>query len=262
LSTATTALIVAGISAAVSLGSAIGLEISRRRFGVQLAARQAAYTRDLEEYKDDLSRTRDAEAKTSQSQRLVARYRDPLLLSAFDLQSRIFNAQRPGGFHGGRDPEYFVLNTTFLIAQFFGWLEILRHDLQFLDLGAAEATRELSVRLDRVQQAFASTFGQRDDYYIYRGEQRAIGEVMITRLIGNPEGPSHECLGYARFVAKQSDPEFARWFERLKTAIADIPARHPHRLTVVQNALIDVIDHLDPDRERFAEHRDLLPGAP
>ncbi len=259
LSTAATALIVATISAAVSLGTAIWLEMSRRRSSIESAARQADYARQVEELKDHLTRARDAEAKSDQSLQLVARYRDPLLLSTFDLQSRIFNALRPGGFRGGRDPDYFVLNTAFLVAQFFGWLEILRRDMQFLDLGATEATRELTLRLDRVQHAFASTSGQHDDYYIYRGEQRAMGEVMITRVNDRSVGPSHECLGYAGFVSRQSDTEFARWFERLNVAIARIPDVKPYRLAVAQNALIDVIEHLDPNFERFAQRRDRLP---
>ena len=115
------------------------------------------------------------------------------------MQSRLFNILRPGGFRGGRDPEYFRLNSLFVIAEFFGWLEIVRRELQFLDLGAEGPTKELGDRVQRIVDGWATTSSFRpDEYYIYRVEQRAIGELMISRLESSAQtGPQHECMGYA-----------------------------------------------------------------
>jgi hypothetical protein len=110
-----------------------------------------------------LIRRREAEAKEGEADRVLASYRDPLLRSAYDLQSRIYNIYRTGGFRGGRDPEYFRLNTLFLIAELLGWLEIIRREVQFLDLSAVQATKTYPERCRlcstrwRPLQAFATT---------------------------------------------------------------------------------------------------------
>jgi hypothetical protein len=79
----TTALIVAGISGVVSVIAAGVGERARRRTAVKLADQ----AKDLEAFKDALERSREAETKAAEAERLVARYRDPLLRSAFDLQT-------------------------------------------------------------------------------------------------------------------------------------------------------------------------------
>jgi hypothetical protein len=181
-----------------------------------------------------------------------------LLISSFDLQSRIFNVLRPGGFRGNRHPDYYRSSTLFVIAEFFGWLEIIRRDLQFLDLGAAEDTRQLLARIEGVRYAFARTSDWRDNYYIYRGEQRAIGELMAMGSGTEGSAARAQCIGYASFIAKLEEPGFARWFDRIGDAIAALPGQRPERLVHVQNALIDLIDFLDPDSERLTTWRDRL----
>lgn len=257
MSTAEAAVVVAVVSATLSLITGISVELLRRRSVRQLEVLRSDYQRDLERFKDDLTRTREADSKAEESQRLVAFYRDPLLRSAYDLQSRIYNIAR--GYIGWRDPEYFRLNTLFLISQFFGWLEIIRKEMQFLDLGSTATTVELNRKLHRVQDLFATTSTWRDDYYVYRGYQRAIGELMITQIDSSVcPGPRCECIGYAAFVARQSDPQFSRWFDRLGRAIEKFPGQVPERLIYVQHALVDLLDFLDPDRERFVDFRDRI----
>lgn len=248
-------LIVACISAAVSLVALAVGEWSRRRTSRELAAQ----AKDLETFRDRLARSRDAETKAQEATRLVAKYRDPLLRSAFDLQSRIYNVYRPGGFTLEKDPEYFRLNTLFLLADFLGWLEIIRRELQFVDLGAIQATNELGQRIALVQELLANTTDWHDDCYIYRGYQRAIGELMLTRIDdGVTGGRRHECIGYAAFVRAHEDPRFERWFSRLGDAIERLSREKPARLVAVQHALIDLIDFLDPDRGRFHDGRSRL----
>jgi hypothetical protein len=237
------ALIIACISGAVSLGAAGYAESSRRR---------------LLYLESELAQRREAATKADEAARLVAKYRDPLLRSAYDLQSRIYNVYRRG-FSGRADPEYLRLNTLFVFAEFLGWLEIIRRDMQFLDLGAVAATKELGKKLEAVQHRLASTSEMRDSWYIYRGHQRAIGELMLTRVEADPAlGRRHDCMGYAAFVEAQSRPEFARWFTRLSDAVERLPHEKPTRLVCVQRDLIDLIDLLDPACNRFESGRGKL----
>lgn len=74
----------------------------------------------------------------------------------------------------------------------------------------------------------ASTSCWDDGCYVYRGEQRAIGELMLMRVDGDvPPGRRYECMGYAAFVVAYDKPDFAKWFERLGDAIELLERRCP-----------------------------------
>jgi hypothetical protein len=110
-SASTTAIVIAIFSAAISVLTAVALEWSKRRSDREMETLRADYQREFAEFTDHLATRRQLATKAEEARELVARYRDPLLRSAFDLQSRLYNALRPGGFRGRRDPEYFRLNT-------------------------------------------------------------------------------------------------------------------------------------------------------
>ncbi len=57
----------------------------------KLNAKQNKASQDIEILKHQLERSREAETKSEQLQSIMKRYRDPLLRSAFELQSRFFN---------------------------------------------------------------------------------------------------------------------------------------------------------------------------
>jgi hypothetical protein len=267
MSSNTLAIVIACIAGAVSLTSAYVVERIRQRGERD----RLAQDRELEKFRSDgavaleqlrgqLTREMSKETKAEEVNQLIAKYRDPLLRSAYDLQSRIYNIYRPGGYKGGRDPEYFRLNTLFLFAEFLAWLEIIRRDIQFLDVGAVQQAKDLSRALQAVQSRLAATAEPHDDLYLYRGQQRAIGELMLVRIEGQSSaGPRYECMGYAAFVAAQETPVFAKWFTRLGDAIASLPGHQPERLVRVQHALVDLIDLLDPGHDRFAANRYRLP---
>lgn len=246
MSPATVAIAVAAVSAGIALISATVVEVLRRRAN-----------RELEFVKHELAEQRAANDRQAQTAELVRAYRNPLLRAAYDLQSRIWNIHR--GFRGrGDEQDYFVANTLYVIAEFFGWLEIVRREAQFLDLADERETAALKDALDRIQGTFASTSRRRaDSLYVYRGQQRAIGELMIVELAEpRPSGARSTCLGYAAFVERMESPPFATWLARPRERISDLTGPDLARLVEVQHALIDLIDRLDPDRVRFAENRE------
>jgi hypothetical protein len=239
MTVALASIIVASISALVSVLSL--------RFG------RAAQS-DLEKFKIELRLAENEATAAAEARRLLVRYRDPLLRTAYDLQSRLFNMLRPNGFRGAPGSDYFTNNTLFVIADFLGWLEIIRRDMQFLDIGAVEAARTLNNQIWRVQDLLASTSGDFDPYFLHRGEQRAIGELMMTALPSTAARPAprYETIGYARFTTQLADPEFSRWFGRLATQLPMLPKMGSVRMARVQNALVDLIDLLDNDHRWYA----------
>ncbi len=192
---------------------------------------------------------------------LIGKYREPLLTAAFDLQSRIYNIVEINFLdnyyiNGTKlEKEYASDNTLYVIAEYFGWVEIIRREIQFLNLIEVIENRKFLQLINQINQRFLE--GRIDrTFRIFRGEQRAIGEIMMTPLSANNNSPSRECIGYATFVLKQKDPDFSCWFEKLRQDIevlANEPGKHSQRLIKLQHALVELIDFLDPECIRFAK---------
>jgi hypothetical protein len=246
-------MIVAAASAVLSVfAGALGTRANRR-------AKQFEYEIERRKRQEDAAET---------AERILRLYRDPLLDAAHTLQGRFYNIMAQnylGKFLHHSDPDerrYARDYTVYAIAEYLCWVEILRRELRFLDLGDVKRNRDLNERLTSIQYAF-----QRHDiplqFVIFRGRQRAIAELMMMPSNGT-EGPRTECLGYATFCRRlESDPEFAAWFTRLQSdvdVVAEATAEGNVRLTLVQRELIDLIDFLDPDRVRLpATFRARLP---
>jgi hypothetical protein len=210
---------------------------------------------------DELARGREAETREQQLDQLVKHYRDPLLLAAFDLQSRLFNIVRRDFFAYFRsedvsEREYALTNTLFVLAQFFGWVEALRVDVQFLDLGQLEPSRQLRDHLDAVRQVLATDRLPDRRLRVFWGQQRAIGELMMCD--NDKDGsPGRQCLGYAAFTSRLDDGEsFGPWLSKLRRDLVDTAASKsfdPARLMQTQHALIDLINFLDDPPVRFPQ---------
>jgi hypothetical protein len=76
---------------------------------------------------------------------VVARYSRPLMQAAYELQSRIYNIDRlrfftPNSLSDAYRRSYAETSTLWLISQYLGWVEILRREVQFLDLGDIRKT--------------------------------------------------------------------------------------------------------------------------
>jgi hypothetical protein len=123
-----------------------------------------------------------------------------------------------------------------VFAQYFGWREILRQDIQFLGSDdqsttfARDPTRTLPFRL-------------------WKPEQRAIGELMVTH-----EHDVKTCVGYSKFV-KARHEELALWLSPLEQGLVGLAARTSDgsRLRDIQHRLCEVIRALDPERVRYPD---------
>jgi hypothetical protein len=243
-----TAIVVAAISGAVSLAAA-GLSYGNSRSVAKL--------------NDRLEEQRRMRTKEEQAADLRRRYRDPLASGVFDLQSRLYNiVAKTFLVRYAASPDeaariYAVESTLYVIAEYLGWVEVIRREIQFLDLGTEPANRAWVGALEKVRDTLA-----RDDLdpvlRIFRGEQRAIGEVMTIAVADSGDTRHHECIGYATFVSHLRDPEFCRWFDRLRrdlVLLVEEPNAHLERPVLLQNALVDVLDLLDPKCDRFASER-------
>jgi hypothetical protein len=143
-------------------------------------------------------------------------------------------------------------------------VEILRRGVQFLDLGDVRRNQLLVERLEAIG-TILSTDRQFQGAIprMFRGEQRAVGELMMQPAQAGEEGAVGQCIGYAAFNARlDQDPAFAHWFAPLERDIRQLatdPAPNHRRLVAMQQALLDLIDFLDDPPTRFpAEQRSRL----
>jgi hypothetical protein len=226
----------------------------------------------------ELARRGRKEDAAEEAERILQLYRDPLLDAAHTLQGRLYNILAQHfltRFYTDdvdeRERQYARDYTVFAIAEYLCWVEILRRELRFRDLGDVSRNRALLSLLTSIQYAF-----QRDDippqFRVFRGRQRAIAEIMMVPT-NAPEGPRSECLGYAAFCRRlEEDPSFAAWFSVLRDdveIVARSSDRENVRLVQLQRELIDLIDFLDPHsvripepfRARFTEPAAAIPAA-
>ncbi|MFJ4920309.1 hypothetical protein [Streptomyces sp. NPDC088725] len=225
--------------------------------------------------------------RTMEQRSLMDTYGASLAWAAFDLQSRLFNIlhghalDSSGGPGKGfitafltdgtaEEAEYVRRSTVFVLAEYLGWVEILRRDVRFLDLGRTATNRDVMVKISDIgaSLSFAHEPGPGgnpsvgNELRLFRVHQRAIGELMV-----HPEGEPgrRRCLGYVEFCAKlEADDGFRRWFAQPLADIDRLAAdTRPAvaRLEVMQKQLIALVDLLDPTAERFPRSRQLFHGA-
>jgi len=203
---------------------------------------------------------RHREDRAEALERVLSLYRDPLLRAALDLQSRVYNIEARDFFAYYRDGteserSYAIDHTLYVFAEYFGWAEILRREIQFLNLGDVERTREVRRALDAVSETFLTNEIEGASFRIFRGQQRAIGEIMMTpvRSRGDEPGRSCETIGFATFVERLGDESFARWFTDLRAhvlALAADPGLRVKRLVLIQHALVGLFATMDPHHVR------------
>ena len=226
-------------------------------------------------------------AARDEATRILRQFRDPLLAAAFDLQSRLYNIvllrflERYWLQGTEEEREYALWSTLWLFGQYVGWVEIIRRELQFLDLGSNERNRVLQRRIGDITEALASD-ATSETFVMYRSEQRGVGEFMVSEQEDKDARPV--CLNYSRFVTelekamatvgkdpaagRTTQPPHAAWAIRFRGDLDDAAeygedGADVDRLIAVQRRLIDLIDHLDPDRVRYPDldHRGKLPAV-
>jgi hypothetical protein len=183
-------------------------------------------------------------------ERALRLYREPLISSAYDLQSRIYNILRQDFLAYVREDRWgrgtLALDTTiFAVCQYFGWREILRQEIQLLEFETQEIGRLLSGITGKLG---SDALGR--EFLLWKPEQRGIGEAMIGKW---RDGPS--CVGYLEFSRRRA--ELAPWIEGLQTDLVALSQGQgdTKRLEDVQDDLVYLIKALDPKQLRDAPER-------
>jgi hypothetical protein len=176
-------------------------------------------------------------------------YREPLLASAYELQARLHNILcdrflekyllQENGVKQNAARE----STLYVFAQFFGWREIIRREIQLLRFPGDAETRATAQLMLEIGETFLSDeYG--DQFMIWRVEQRGLGERMITTSDGQPR-----CMGYAAFIDQRGTMK--EWLDPLERDLKGLEDDGRRRLRELQHQLLDLVNRLDPDHMRY-----------
>lgn len=241
-----TALVVALISGVVALVSATIAALTQLRV-------------------KSLEQAAKKEEARSQARVVLDRYRGPLLDAAWDLGDRIDNIIDRGflsAYLADERRPVAIASTLFRVAQYFGWAEILRREIQLLRFESASDTWRTAYFLSLVTRRFATDWYDSAEAHqqarawianydprelparhlmLWQEEQRGLGERMI-------EGDGVErCLGYASFVEDYEDC-FSRLFAGFEAHL-QVPGVHKSlRLVEVRDALARLVQQLDEEK--------------
>jgi hypothetical protein len=210
---------------------------------------------------------RRSASESARARQRVEQFQEPLLAAAYELQSRLWNILC-GNFlqqyarQGRSDLEerYAVDSTVWLVAQYFGCMELVRREAPFVPVANIKDRGQLQARLDAVRGAFASDATITGSVFrVHRAWQRAIGEVMIVRDPQSDGLPRTRCMGFAEFTKELDDSgsEVSKWCSELMKDVEiriDDPASFD-RVREVQHALVRLVELLDPDSRYYPNAR-------
>ena len=150
-----------------------------------------------------------------------------------------------------REKSYVINNTTFLVGQYLSWTELVRREIQFIDLGESKKTRAL-LRLQDTIYSLWGTAAQPPLFRIFAGEPRAIGEALIQTA-----GRGLECKGYGAFLKALSEgmDSLIDALRKDAMSLGNGLGQATERLTNLQHALIELLKMLDPEYLRFPRER-------
>lgn len=210
---------------------------------------------------------------------IFRRYRDPILLSSVELFNRIreITHETPANFlcsnllgikvskmenPSETDPyfmKYKLISTIYRFCALLGWFELYRQEVTYLDSGKSRINRKLENCIAHIRSDLADGYlnaGENreswTDAYIFREEQRAIGELMIQTF-----NDTKCVLGYGAFCELLLDSDEnnkKQWFHVAANFIVDLDTNTKEknfryiRWLLLTNHLIDLIEVLDKTR--------------
>jgi hypothetical protein len=190
---------------------------------------------------DRLTWRRDQRVRQRQ---LLATHRDPAVRAINELQGRLWVVLSSGAANyryvkGQRRGQYYIESTAFVVAQYLAWSELMRRQIAALDY------RDLSRLLDEVSEGFAHG-GPGFQLFLY--DQREIGERLMAASTHDPTAPIFRYSDFRDMMGASDLPESLRALRDASKHLLEHVEDESTRAARIQNALIDLLDFVDPDR--------------
>jgi hypothetical protein len=214
---------------------------------------------------------------------LTRKYATPILLAAEALRNRLFNMIKfiklveknqwllcniqPNS----SQPTYYYISTVFLLGRFFGWVEILRSTVVYLDLASVQETRRFERYIEAIESCFSNpqilpgitdielrTDLDRDWCYSY--ELSAIGEVMMVRDSHDNNLKTIGFSGFKKLFLNFQDSEFREYFDCLSLLFENLKENEiKFKRIIVTHAILNAfIDYMDSNHIRTDKQENYL----
>ncbi|NEZ65152.1 hypothetical protein D0962_20640 [Leptolyngbyaceae cyanobacterium CCMR0082] len=215
-------------------------------------------------------------------------YSIPTLLAAAELRNRLGNMIRhivdienDGWLATENKERYYYVSTLYLVGKFFGWVQILRSTVVYLDMASVSETRKFENYIDLIEKAFSKpdflpSFPvkvlEEEHHWCYSHELTAIGEMMIRPKAGSKD---FQVIGYSTFSRlllkklenqsngfesllsllpnfsvnlEQESNEFKEWFLPLQNIFLNLEKEQDsfRRVVAIHYILNAFINYLDP----------------
>lgn len=176
-------------------------------------------------------------------ERQLSGIRAPAILAMSDLHARLetiatTQAENYRYVKAQGHGDYYIDSTAYLVAHAFAWQEILRR------LFASYDFAELYERLESLTEAFSHGG---PGFQVYRLEQTEIGQRLIT----SRDDDNVVCMSFSNFLDHCEQDDLPRWLRNLRERVTDLldnPAEELVRVALIDQALIDVLVLLDPEK--------------
>ncbi|HEV2905205.1 MAG TPA: hypothetical protein VGW32_09165 [Pyrinomonadaceae bacterium] len=196
------------------------------------------------------------------------KYQTPILQAADELRRRLQNMilniklieTQTGWLRSNEVTDYYFLSTIYTVSRFFGWQQILRREVVYLDFTTINETKTFEGFMRMIREGFSTPdlLGSTDssspeesqDKWIFSFWIQGIGESMVV------EGKDNcYALSYSMFLKKIAEPEsanFDRWLNTLAQLFADLKSTDVkfQRLLAIHAFLNAYIDYADPNHLR------------
>lgn len=194
-------------------------------------------------------------------------YSTPILLAAVELRNRLGNMIRyivdienDGWLATENKERYYYLSTVYLVGKFFGWVQILRSTVVYLDMASVSETRKFENYIYLIEKAFSKPdflpslpvkVPENEHHWCYSHELTAIGEMMVQP---KAESKDFQVIGYSTFsrlllkkTANQNN-DFKEWFLPLQNIFLNLDkeCNSFRRVIAIIYILNAFINYLDP----------------
>lgn len=193
-----------------------------------------------------------------EAERILNRYRNPLVRAADALRGRVYNVLLTSEESWLRDSEYYRMSTFYVFCVYFAWVEILFENLLRLNFMTSNSNRRLSLLLAAVDKTFNN-----NEYFIEKrrssdntGELpkficKALGEVTIQR---NEKG-EETCLSFTEFCSRyRNDKVFRGWVDNLGPFLEGPRREYGNpswdRFHLIELSLVALVNYLDPQHKQ------------
>lgn len=223
-----------------------------------------------QEFRKEILQFQKAQDKQEKLEEVVHKYTGVILLSAKDLQDRLWHLlvrqrraknkvlreeddRTPSSQTYPMTKQHYLNSTIFLFGQYFCWLEILKIEIRYLNFGDDKLTNDFSALVKVIERSLADTQFQnvsktvvKTDFLVFQLMQTQIGCELI-----DDTGSELRCISFNEFSEKcgemKSRLEGLNMLESLVLDTTEMAKSNfcNTRLRIVNNSLVDLIEFLN-----------------